>query len=321
MLLSKPILIHECKWVIGLGLLMLLFILVYSSNIANPVNGEYGAIPKSYLADCALDQIPQTRAPVKAWLLCLSQNEFGNVNVISFMFSLGMIPLVFLLGRRITNDPRKAIVSSGLLLLSPILGYLGTTAALSADWAFFLLLSLYSSYKRPELAGVFFFISVASKAFPMLLLPAIMYLIYRMPHQGRKKAIISISVSAGMIWAIYLSGYYGIIQEDGLGFHPDNSSYAINDMWFVFRSDPAQFLILPLAGIICFTTQNRLGKPLGIMMLWYYSLVFLLPIFSFYTMFDYRMILLIALGSITIMLPSRNLKSYYSKVRQSLGLS
>lgn len=321
MLVSKERIVQHYKTWLGLFLITSIFVLANYHNITNPINTDYGAVPRSYLDTCHLLQFPETRAPLKAWMLCVSEKYLGDINFIPFAFATGLIPLTFLLIRKITHDQRSALIGSGLLLLSPIISYLGTTASLSTEWVFFMLLSAYLAYRQPKLAGVAFFASVAAKGLTLVLLPFLVWWIIKSDIKNKTHALVSLGCAAVVIGLISFFGYNSIIQQVIFGFYPDEIAQAAYDTWFVFRSDPLQFVLVPLGIILSLQSKNPIGKPLGIMMAFYWSLVFLFPIFSFYMMFDYRMIPLIIFAAISIGMNHKNLKSIISKPIAGLGLS
>lgn len=321
MLVQKQTIISKYRFVFGVILLTFLFAALHYQSVYEPVNGNYGAVPKTYLDTCDLAKWPEPRGPMKAWFLCSSKTIFGNVNIVPFIFTTGLIPMTWLLATKIMHSQKRGLIAASLLFLSPILSYLGTTAALSSDWAFFFIMSLYLSYKRPEFAGVAYFISIAAKGFPMLLLPFMVWFVLKSTNQKKRTAVISLCAASALVWIIHLSGYYGIIQQDGLSYNPENLGEAVQNLWFVFRGDPIQYVLMPLGVASLILSRNPIRLALLGMILWYYSLVFLLPVFSFYTMFDYRMIPMIILVAISVSMLPKKVKSFGKANIASLGLS
>lgn len=266
---------------------------------------NYGVIPTWYLDDCNLLEFPEIRAPLEKWFLCASYQSTGNLDVFAFLFSAGLIPVTFLLARKITKSEKRAYLASGLLLLSPIIGKLGTTGALTSDWAFFFFLSLYMGYKKPALAGPLLIMSIACKALPMLVLPLVIYFVYK-SNMPKKKIVMYSYVAVGaIVLSLWASGDSFLIQQDGLRWNVDQWQTALYDMWYVFRSDPAQLALIPISLALCYFSKDRMARPVMYLIGSLYSLVFLLPVFSMYVMFDYRMTMLIIFASLGISLYKR----------------
>lgn len=283
-----------------LVLLVVIFISLHYGKIEHPVNPNYGAIKEQYLKSCTLTKFPEDRGPLKQWMLCGSERVFGNINVVPFLFSVGLIPMTYLLARKITNSEIRSLVAASLLLGSPIIAYLGTSAALTSDWAFFLISSMYFVYRKPEIALLFFIASLSAKGLPLLILPAMIYFIWQTKLPSRNITVL-LFVDIGIIMCIIpFLGVTSIIQDNGFAYHPEEFDHAVKDLWFVFRSDKLQFIILPLSAFIIYKSKNQMAKPLLVLMGMFYSMVFLLPIFSIYQMFDYRMIPLVVWGAIGI---------------------
>ena len=271
------------------GLVLSLFVLIHWNSISDTENyNYYTGYLKPYLKSCQPLTWPDARAPLKLADLCISEKFLGNEHVLPFLFSFGVVVLSYLLTFEITKSYPRSILVSGLLLCSTILGWLGPTASFSAGWAFYFMASMYTIHKRPEIVGILFFMSIASKGITFLLLPIMIWYIFKAGTKNKERALVSLGTAFGIVIVLWAMGDHNIIQHDSMMF--DISRIDWNNLVYVFRSDPIQYVMLPVSTALLATSRHHLAKPILAFNLFYYSLILLLPIFSVYGMFDYRMI-------------------------------
>jgi hypothetical protein len=255
-----------------------------------------------HLQDCSLIEEPPIRSPAKFLSLCLS-THLGNERLIPFLFSAAIIPVVFLLTRIISKNYYVATIASIAMLGSTTLGFLGPTMAYSPDWAFFMLAGMYFLFRKPIFAAPLLFVGIAAKGLVLLVLPALIYVIYssNLPKRQKILALTSISVVGVLSLSLWGLGHTWLIQENGFRWNVDQVGYAIYQFYYVLRNEYLLWILIPISfanlGMLTFWYKDKFAKSLLVLSAWYYSLVFLLPVFSMYMMYDYRMIPLIGLSS------------------------
>ena len=268
----------------------------------------------TYLDTCQLDQIPVDRAPLKLYLLCVSEKAFGTPKVIPLILTTAIIPLSYLITTRITKNPIFGVITASILPISKIFSLLGPTGALSADWAFFFLASLYMVYRKPVLVGPLYFVAIAAKGVPLLCLPIFAAWIISSDTTKKQKitAGISLGVATAMVLSVWATGNSQLVQPDGI--RMDYSQLDLHQLYYIFRNDLVMFPIIILSIANCIMQKQKM---LLFSIIWFYSLVVTIPMFSIYMMYDYRMIPLIefcamALGTIP---KNRLMISFYQKIR------
>lgn len=263
----------------------------YTTNFVNP-----------YLENCSLLELPDLRAPLKLYTLCFSDQIFGNARIAPFLFTISLFPLTYLLTVKITKSYQAGMLATAILFGSKIIGLLGPTVAFSPDWAVTFFGSIYMIYKKPVLVGPLFLISVAMKGIGVLMLPVILYWILKadITQNSKLVSVTSLLAAFTIVITLWLLGNSQIIQPDGFSYNPDKAPYAISTLSYVFRNDMLQFVFVSLSilNLSTLAYKNQSARLLLLMSLGYYSLVLLLPIFSIYMMYDYRMIPLIIFSSI-----------------------
>lgn len=279
-----------------------LFVIWHYSETAVPEKFEYSSsIVDRYLATCSLGEMPNMRAPLKLYTLCLSDQVFGNVRTVPFVFTVLLFPVTFLLASRITKNHTCGAIACFLLLGSKIVGLLGPTMAFSPDWALLFLGSIYMIYRHPLLVGPLFLGSMAMKGVGFLVLPILIYWIIRSdtPREYKTISLMSLGAVTMVILGLWLSGNTLLIQQDGFRLNLDQVSYGIGQIQYVFRHDQLQYVLIPISMANLFLMRaNHAARSMLYMSVSYLSLVFLLPMFSNYMMYDYRMIPLIVLSAI-----------------------
>lgn len=249
------------------------------------------------ISDCSLYEIPNDRAPVKVYLLCLSSTLFDSIQILPFLTSLGILPVSFMVMRKITKSYAASSLTVTMLLTSEVYSLLGMTASLSADWVFFMLLSIYFMYTKPVLSGPFLLLSIGAKALSLVMVPVLLYWNYKadIPKRQKKINFISIGLIVLFVCGVWLGGDSLILQQNGLSF--DLGDLDFNALGFMFRHDLAVMLIIPVSlinlGVMAFRYKHHEARMLFVSILWLYSLVLILPVFTIYMMYDYRMILMI----------------------------
>lgn len=283
-----------------LGVVIGVFAALHSGNLGTVENYDIMKFYHEYYLDsCSLDQMPELRAPLKLYTLCLSEKIFHDTRIIPFVFTIGLFPITWLLSLRLFKSYFVANVSSSLLLCSKIIGLLGTTGSFSSDWVFFFLGSIYLMYRLPLASGPLLFASLASKGLPMLMLPVLLYRNFHdhtIPKRARILNLTSIGAVSGIVVSLWLSGNMQFLQPDGFDF--SISKLNLYSMVYVFRHDVLVFPILAL-GFTGFwiTRKKRESLIMLVSSAWFYLLVPLLPVFTIYSMYDYRMIPLIVFAS------------------------
>ena len=299
------------------GIMSLFVIWHYSETIPEETYVYSTDFVKPYLSTCSISELPNHRAPLKLYSLCFSDQVFGNPKTIPFLFSVLLFPVTFLLASRICKNYTCGVMACSLLLGSKIIGLLGPTMAFSPDWALLFMGSIYAIYRKPVLVGPLFFGSMAMKGLGFLLTPVLLYWIISADISKKSKIIscVSVGLATIVIFGLWLSGNSLIIQQDGFKVNFDQAGYGLEQILYMFRHDQIQYLLIPVSLVNLFLMRkNPNAKSLLYMSLGWIALVFLLPVFSIYQMYDYRMIPLIIFSGIgCAMIP---LNPHFKKIKK-----
>lgn len=254
---------------------------------------------KPYIESCSIFEIPQERALLKFYQFCLSNELFGNPKIISFAESIGILFLVYLIANKITKSNYAGLIASMFLISSSIFVNNATALGFSTEWVFFFLLSVYMVYKRPELVGVFYILSLFSKGMGFLYIPVMFYFIYKSDIPNRNKKIAMLSLAAIIPVSVFYTLFVGnhLFQTNVfIGFNFDDILVKLyNPVWnFTQEVNDSLMLniILPLALLGLWKTrkQNSLNKVFFVFIIYLFTMQIWLPLFSDYPIGNYRMV-------------------------------
>ncbi len=226
-----------------------------------------------FLETCSLTELPErpnekgdpslTRSPLKWYSICASYQIFNNENVIPFLFSIGLLPLVFHLGYRVSGNSSIVGMIALLIVVSSSTFYKwDTSATYDQSWAFFLFLALNMLYWKPRLMPVAFFASVVSKGLTLAYLPMLLYHMwvewqqYKNPMWVLASSLFIIIPIAVVVAVLYSTNQFGIIGAS-LSF---NLAELIEGFWiwiFYFGDIHVQYGI-PLVIVILVILRNKI---------------------------------------------------------------
>ena len=178
-----------------------------------------------------LHQTHPSRDPLKWWLNCFSYKTFGTPNLVPIFFNLGLMPLVYLLTVKLTNNKLIGLFSFIAFVSNPLYNNWMTSGTYDQVWSFFLILSIYLMYKFKKIgtiSAIFSFItSLTAKALGVMYLPSILYSYWKTENSPKMKLLLLLST---LVICVSLAELFmnktSFIFGGTLGFHPENLSIA-----------------------------------------------------------------------------------------------
>ena len=123
---------------------------------------------------------------VKLTLLTISVNIFGDMRVIPFIGSIGLLVTTFFISKEITQKRIPGIIAMVLVLQSNIFLTYDTSATYSNFWILFYVLSIYLILKKWKLSHISFILSVFSKSLSGIFLPFTIFFVLN-NTKGKKR--------------------------------------------------------------------------------------------------------------------------------------
>lgn len=249
------------------------------------------------------------RNPLKWWVHCVSYQYTGSVKTIPMIFNIGVMPLVYLLGYRLTNDRLIGLISLVAFINNPLYRDWYTSATYDQIWSFFVLLSVLLMY-RTRFSILPFGIGILAKGVTYLYFPAWLYTLYQI---RRKKLEIIIILS--IIGMIAIASHYTInIVGNDIGFFPERWEDA------VYRNISVLWQVIPILALFIVLNRNFIpkNKVINQNIAWVWMLVSILqnPLVYFFTLQDtysYRYVPLAAFLSIFIGMTLVNIGNWYQE--------
>src|SRR3990167_3599674 len=281
-----------------LGMIMVIFVGLQYNQLDMLYLTPYDeGFIKPKLDKCNLNEIIQYRAPVKLLILCSSNEIFHNPRTIEFMLVILTFPLIYGITKEITKNRYVGLVSCGILLFDRIFSLQSFTIYGSSEWVFFFLMAVYSAYKLPYFTGLFLFLSISFKGLWFLFFPFQHILKWKAVISKKYKKINVISILIIVVTIIIVTFFIGeqLLQKISLNINVAKLDQALLTMIYIFRDDPNYLIVIfpaSVIGLILTSRHNPVSRILLAMILTFYFLVFALPLLSDYSMFDYRMILM-----------------------------
>lgn len=285
------------------------YFITHLSQIQKPDNTPYyNDTISPYLSKCSLTQPPDYRAPLKIYLACVSDKAFGNPRVITLMFSASLIPMTYLLARRIIGGYSFPVLATAMFCSSGIFEYYVNQVGFEQSWSLLFLASMLASFSRPILTGPLLVVSLFSKGLPIFCVPFVMYILHNSNVKNKKYAYAGII--GAVIFSIIFTMMFGtyLFQKEFITFHPELFSYAVKNLIDVFRHDILQVVLFGISATYLIISKDKLSKPLLFFIAGYYSTVILFPVFTVYAQFDYRMIPMIVMDSIISIMALRDIR-------------
>ncbi len=168
---------------------------------------------------------------VQSSLQKISVIIFGSYKVLSFVSSVGLLAITYLLTKQITKKRFPGMISVAILLYSGIFLHYDDSAAYPNFWILFYLVSLYVILRAEFLSPIFYVLGILSKSIVAVFLPMSLFFIYRSNITKKKKILITISY--GIIVVIALSGLF-VLKDRPEEY--DISEFSIHDFWSGFSA-------------------------------------------------------------------------------------
>lgn len=105
--------------------------------------------------------------------LAVSDEVFGNVNILPFLSSIALLSLAYLFTVKLSGKRISGIVALIILTQSYLFHLFDTTAAYDTFWVSFFLLALYLILKKPYISPVSFIASILTKMVAFLFFPIV----------------------------------------------------------------------------------------------------------------------------------------------------
>tara|TARA_B100000029_G_C17527394_1_gene942130 strand:+ start:172 stop:1374 length:1203 start_codon:yes stop_codon:yes gene_type:complete len=251
---------------------------------------------------------------VRMILLIFSYDYFDNVKIIPFIFSIILVTISGLVAAQISNRRIAGILTMIVLLQAHTFLEYDTIAVYENFWTCFFLLSIYTIQKRWYLSGIFYILSVFSKAFATPFLILNVYYVLRNDSKRSTKLKILASYGVVILFMLILFAIGNTIYDDII--HIDFNRFLIG---FSHFSSQLQFdiflliMILPVSVGLFFTARNGIKNA--------ESLLFFIPVLllfgplvglvtDYFVTLPYRFVPLIVFFSISFsVVLFRNIKS------------
>jgi len=251
---------------------------------------------------------------VRIILLGFSQDYFDNIKIIPFISSIILIALVGLIAFEISHKKVAGLISMLVLIQSYTFLEYDTIAVYENLWVTFFLFSIYTIHKKWHLSGIFYLLSVFSKAFstPFLILNA--FYVVRSELDSKTKLRIMISYVIVILVMLGLFTLGNTIYDDILHVDFNRFMNSLSDFSSQMRFDYFMLMtILPVTLGLFFIARSGIVHAESL--LFFISVLLLAgPLVAlltdFYVILPYRFVPLIAFFAIAMgILIFRNTKS------------
>ena len=251
---------------------------------------------------------------VRIILLGFSQDYFDNIKIIPFISSIILIALVGLIAFEISHKKVAGLISMLVLIQSYTFLEYDTIAVYENLWVTFFLFSIYTIHKKWHLSGIFYLLSVFSKAFstPFLILNA--FYVVRSELDSKTKLRIMISYVIVILVMLGLFTLGNTIYDDIIHVDFNRFMNSLSDFSSQMRFDYFMLMtILPVTLGLFFIARSGIVHAESL--LFFISVLLLAgPLVAlltdFYVILPYRFVPLIAFFAIAMgILIFRNTKS------------
>ena len=251
---------------------------------------------------------------VRMILLGFSQDYFDNIKIIPFLSSIALIALVGLIAFEISQKKIAGLISMLVLIQSYTFLEYDTIAVYESLWVTFFLFSIYTIHKKWHLSGIFYILSVFSKAFSTPFLILNVFYVIRSELDSKTKLRIMISYGIVIIIMFGLFALGNTIYDDIIHIDINRFMNSLSDFSSQMRFDYFMLMmILPVT--IALFSVSRTGILHAESLLFFISVLLLAgPLVAlltdFYVILPYRFIPLIAFFAISVgVIIFRNTKS------------
>ena len=241
---------------------------------------------------------------VRMILLGFSQNYLDNIKTIPFISSIVLVALVGLISFEISQRKIAGIVTMLVMVQSYTFLEYDTIAVYESLWVTFFLFSIYTIHKKWHLSGIFYLLSVFSKAFSTPFLILNVYYVLRSELDSKTKLRIMISYAIVILIMLGLFTLGNTIYDDIVHIDFNRFMNSLSDFSSQMRFDYFMLMmILPVTIALFYVSRNGIAHA--------ESLLFFVPILllsgplvalftDFYVILPYRFIPLIAFFSISV---------------------
>lgn len=285
---------------------------------------DYTMFVVPYLQHCSLNHFPQrdgyvvlsdnvtaihdgkykdTRDPLKWYINCLSYKTTGSASFIPILFSIGLIPLVYLVSIQLTNDRLIGLISTTAFILNSLYSVWVTSSTYDQTWSFFLVLSVYLMFrlKGTQYAIPGLLTSFAAKGLGVLYLPAWIYSLWKTETSQRNKLLgLGIMFLLFGLGSLYLSSKTNPVGAD-IGFYPNHlQDGLLRNMSMLYDVIPTLILFGIISRVI---KPKERTKNRGLVISWIVSAFMTTPLIYLFTnqfQFVYRFVPLAVFMSIFI---------------------
>jgi len=241
---------------------------------------------------------------VRMILLGFSQDSLDNIKIIPFISSIILISLVGLITFEISQKKVAGLIAMLVLIQSYTFLEYDTIAVYETFWVTFFLFSIYTIHKKWHLSGIFYLLSVFSKAFSTPFLILNVFYVIKSELDSKTKLRIMISYGIVILIMLGLFAFGNTIYDDIV--HVDSNRFmnSLSDFSSQMRFDYFMLMmILPVTIGLFFVSRRGVTYA--------ESLLFFIPVLllagplvtlltDFYVILPYRFVPFIAFFSISI---------------------
>ena len=271
--------------------------------------GDYGILTS------ALETFPETTSGdqiqdeqnsrfVRMILLGFSQDYLDNIKILPFISSIILIALVGLTAFEISQKKIAGLIAMLVIIQSYTFLEYDTIAVYENFWVSFFLFSIYTIHKKWHLSGIFYLLSVFSKAFSTPFLILNIFYVIRSEFDSKTKLRIMISYGVIILIMLGLFAMGNTIYDDVVHIDFNRFMNSLSDFSSQMRFDHFMLImILPVTIGLFFVARTGLIQAESL--LFFISVLLLAgPLVAlltdFYVILPYRFIPLIAFFAISI---------------------
>ena len=271
--------------------------------------GDYGILTsalETFPETASGDQIQdeQNSRFVRMILLGFSQDYLDNIKILPFISSIILIALVGLTAFEISQKKIAGLIAMLVIIQSYTFLEYDTIAVYENFWVSFFLFSIYTIHKKWHLSGIFYLLSVFSKAFSTPFLILNIFYVIRSEFDSKTKLRIMISYGVIILIMLGLFAMGNTIYDDVVHIDFNRFMNSLSDFSSQMRFDHFMLImILPVTIGLFFVARTGLIPAESL--LFFISVLLLAgPLVAlltdFYVILPYRFIPLIAFFAISI---------------------
>ena len=271
--------------------------------------GDYGILTsalETFPETASGDQIQdeQNSRFVRMILLGFSQDYLDNIKILPFISSIILIALVGLTAFEISQKKIAGLIAMLVIIQSYTFLEYDTIAVYENFWVSFFLFSIYTIHKKWHLSGIFYLLSVFSKAFYTQFLILNIFYVIRSEFDSKTKLRIMISYGVIILIMLGLFAMGNTIYDDVVHIDFNRFMNSLSDFSSLMRFDHFMLImILPVTIGLFFVARTGLIQAESL--LFFISVLLLAgPLVAlltdFYVILPYRFIPLIAFFAISI---------------------